>query len=604
MKTADFLFPRDLEVTPTKLSRILIIGSCLSESYTEEFKKLNPGLEVENIIFGNALKLPEKTGEELAQFDLQYVQLPLRNVLTDGAVRPPAGQTPDWLAIGKANIDFLLEYGLAYSGQLLTVVSNFVVPQGKLAPSLYDYDSALDFTRIVSDLNAYLASALRRRPHTYLADVDMIAGSMGKKYFLDDTVYFFTHGVPISLAQFIDAEARFSGSAPNRLDGNMHHIGHYPADIDEYYAAAYRQVEAIHRIVNQTDAVKLVIFDLDNTLWRGLIGEHYEPGQAWPDMAGWPLGVWDAINQLRRRGIVVSLCSKNDERVVVEKWRQAMPVPFVEFSDFLVPQINWRPKADNIGAIMAALSLTPKNVVFVDDNPVERDSVKAAFPEIRVIGADPFAIKRVLTWAPETQVAKLSEESAQREASLIGKVKRDEASAAMPREQFLRQLETQVELMEIPSVEAPQFFRVQELVNKTNQFNTTAIRRSIEDYQHHWAQGGRIFAFTVRDRYTDYGLVGVLFTLANCTTQFVMSCRVLGMEIELAVLREVGAVLRARDPVSPLSGLIVKTDKNTPSQGVFLAAGFVPAANPQVFIQVVPPAQPLAAHVTATWAKT
>lgn len=604
MKTADFLFPRDLEVTPTKLSRILIIGSCLSESYTEEFKKLNPGLEVENIIFGNALKLPEKTGEELAQFDLQYVQLPLRNVLTDGVVRPPAGQTPDWLAIGKANIDFLLEYGLAYSGQLLTVVANFVVPQGKLAPSLYDYDSALDFTRIVSDLNAYLASALRRRPHTYLADVDMIAGSMGKKYFLDDTVYFFTHGVPISLDHFIEVEAEFSGSAPNRLDGNMHHVGRYPSDVAEFYAAAYRQIEAIHRIVNQTDAVKLVIFDLDNTLWRGLIGEHYEPGQAWPQMFGWPLGVWDAINQLRRRGIVVSLCSKNDERVVVEKWRQAMPVPFVEFSDFLVPQINWRPKAENIGAIMAALSLTPKNVVFVDDNPVERDSVKAAFPEIRVIGADPFAIKRVLTWAPETQVAKLSEESAQREASLIGKVKRDEASAAMPREQFLRQLETQVELMEIPSVDAPQFFRVQELVNKTNQFNTTAIRRSIEDYQHHWAQGGRIFAFTVRDRYTDYGLVGVLFTLANCTTQFVMSCRVLGMEIELAVLREVGAVLRARDPVSPLSGLIVKTDKNTPSQGVFLAAGFAPAANPQVFIQVAPPAQPLAAHVTATWAKT
>jgi len=601
MKTADFLFPRDLEVTPTRLSRILLIGSCLSESYTEEFKKLSPGLEVENIIFGNALTLPEKTAEELAQFDLQYVQLPLRNVLTDGVIRPPAGQAPDWLAVGKANIDFLLEYGLAYSGQLLTIVSNFVVPQNNLAPSLFDHDSALDFTRIVSELNAYLAAALRRRPHTYLANVDMIASSMGKKYFLDDTVYFFTHGVPVSLDQFIESEAGFSGTAPNRLDGNLRHVQRYPGDVGEFYAAVYRQVEAIHRIVNQTDSVKLVIFDLDNTLWRGLIGEHYEPGQEWPGMFGWPLGVWDAINQLRRRGIVVSLCSKNDERVVVEKWRHAMPVPFVEFTDFLVPQINWRPKAENIGTIMAALSLTPKNVLFVDDNPVERDSVKAAFPEMRVIGADPFAIKRILTWAPETQIAKLSEESAQREASLIGKVKRDEAQAALSREDFLRQLETRVELVEITSVEAPQFFRVQELVNKTNQFNTTAVRRSIEDYHHHWAQGGRIFAFTVRDRYTDYGLVGVLFTLATCTTQFVMSCRVLGMEIELAVLREVGAVLRAGDPAVPLSGLIIKTDKNTPSQGVFVSAGFQPTVNPQLFIQVAAPAQPLAAHVQVAW---
>lgn len=601
MKTADFLFPRDLEVTPTRLSRILIIGSCLSESYTEEFKKLNPGLEVENIIFGNAMKLPEKTSEELAQFDLQYVQLPLRNVLTDGVIRPPAGQRPDWLAVGKANIDFLLQYGLAYSGQLLTIVSNFVVPQGKLAPSLFDHDSELDFTRIVSELNAYLAAALRRRPHTYLADVEMIAGSMGKKYFLDDTVYFFTHGVPVTLDDYLGLEAQFSGPAPSRLEGNLHHIQRYPGDANEFHTAVYRQIEAIHRIVNQTDSVKLVIFDLDNTMWRGLIGEHYEPGQAWPQMFGWPLGVWDAINQLRRRGIVVSLCSKNDESVVVERWRHAMPVPFVEFSDFLVPQINWRPKAENIAAIMAALSLTPKNVVFVDDNPVERDSVKAAFPEIRVIGADPFAIKRILTWAPETQIAKLSEESAQREASLIGKVKRDEAQAAMSREDFLRQLETSVELVEIKSVEAPQFFRVQELVNKTNQFNTTAVRRSIEDYHHHWSQGGRIFAFTVRDRYTDYGLVGVLFTLAGCTTQFVMSCRVLGMEVELAVLREVGDVLRAAAPGAPLSGLIIKTDKNTPSQGVFLAAGYQATANPQLFLQVAPPAQPVATHVRTTW---
>jgi FkbH-like protein len=601
MKTADFLFPRDLEVTPTTLSRVLIIGSCLSTLYSSEFKKLNPGVEVENIIFSNALKLPEKTSEELAQFDLQYVQLPLRNVLTDGAIRPPAGQPPDWLAIGKANIDFLLEYGLGYAGQLLTIVSNFIVPQGNLAPSLFDYDSELDFTRIVSELNAHLASALRRRPHTYLADVDMIAGSMGKKYFLDDPVYFFSHGVPISLDQFIEAEMGYSAAAPNRLDGNMHHVQRFSADLDEYYAAAYRQIETIHRIVNQTDSVKLVIFDLDNTMWRGLIGEHYDPGQAWPDMAGWPLGVWDAINQLRRRGIVVSLCSKNDERVVVERWRHAVPLRFVEFSDFLVPQINWRPKAENIGVIMQALSLTPKNVVFVDDNPVERESVKAAYPEMRVIGADPFAIKRILTWAPETQVAKLSEESARREASLIGKVKRDEAFAAMPREEFLRQLDTRVELLEITSADVPQFFRVQELVNKTNQFNTTAARRSIEDYHCHWAQGGRIFAFTVRDRYTDYGLVGVLFTLANCVTQFVMSCRVLGMDIELAVLREVGAVLRGGDASAPLSGLVVKTDKNTPSQGVFLAAGFQATANPQLFVQVASPAQPQAAHVHTTW---
>lgn len=525
----------------------------------------------------------------------------MRNVLTDGVIRPPAGPVPDWLEVGKANIDFLLEYGLAYCGQLLTIVSNFVVPQGKLAPSLGDQDTELDMTRIVSELNFYLAAALKKRPHTYLADVNMIANSMGKKYFLDDVVYFYTHGVPISLDLFIAAETEFSGSAPNRLDGNLSHVQRYPSHIDEFYAATYRQIEVIYRIVNQTDSVKLVIFDLDNTLWRGLIGEHYEPETVWPQMFGWPLGVWDAINQLRQRGIIVSLCSKNDEPVVKAKWQQAVPLPFIEFSDFLVPQINWQPKAGNVATIMQALSLTAKNVVFVDDNPVERDAVRSAHPEMRVIGADPFSIKRILTWAPETQIARLSAESAQREASLIGKVKRDEERAAMPREQFLLQLETRLELVEIRDRQTPQFFRVQELVNKTNQFNTTAARRTPEDYDYHWSQGGRLFAFSVRDRYTEYGLVGVLFTLGNCITQYVMSCRVLGMEIELAVLREVIAVLQGDQPEAPIIGLVLNTDKNTPSQGVYSTAGFHATDNSQIFIRTAPPALPLAPHVVATW---
>jgi FkbH-like protein len=601
MHTADYLFPRDLEVNPTGLKKIIVIGSCLAEAYDSEFKKLNPQLEVHNIIFGNAMQLPEKSREELATFDLQYIQLPLRNVLTDGVIRPPAGGASDWLEVGKANIDFLLKYALAYSGSLLTVVSNFVVPQGKLAPSLSDQDSALDITRIVTELNFYLADALRKLPNAYLADVNMIAASMGKKYFLDDVVYFFTHGVPLGLDEFIEAEQEFSGDAPNRLDGNLDKVARYDGKVGEFYGAVYRQMETIHRVIHQTDSVKLVIFDLDNTMWRGLVGEHYEPQGAWPQMFGWPLGVWDAINQLRRRGIIVSLCSKNDQAVVTSKWRQVVPLPFIEFSDFLVPQINWQPKAENVATIMHALSLTAKNVVFVDDNPVERDAVKMAHPEMRVIGADPFAIKRILTWAPETQIARLSAESAQREASLIGKVKRDEERAAMPREEFLRQLNTRLELVEIHNREAPQFFRVLELVNKTNQFNTVGARRSAEDYDQHWAQGGRVFAFSVGDRYTEYGLVGALFTLGNCITQFVMSCRVLGMEIELAVLREVIAVLLEAQPAMVVSGLVLKTDKNTPSQGVFAAAGFVATDNPQIFLRTAAPAAPLAPHVPATW---
>lgn len=605
MNTADYLFPRDLQVSPSGMSKILMIGSCQAEFYVTEFKKFQPGLEVEHILFNNAQTLPPKTREELASYSLQYIQLPLRSVLTDGVLRLARNEQAgtDWLAVGKANIDAMLGQALAYCtiGHLLTMVSNFVVPQGRISPSLADQDTELDMTYVIRELNHHLSSAIKQHTNVYLADIDMIANTVGKKYFLDDTIYFFTHGVALSLDAFVDVEAEHSLPAPSRLEGNLHLVQRYESKLDDYYEALYRQVDATYRAVHQIDAVKLVIFDLDNTLWRGLIGEHYEPGSAWPQLHGWPTGIWDAINQLRRRGIVVSLCSKNDEATVRGKWRYAMPLGLVEFEDFLVPKINWLPKAQNIASIIEELSLTPKNVLFVDDNPVERESVLAAIPEIRVIGTDPFAVKRQLLWSPQTQVARLSAESAGREASLQSKVQRDQQRVAMPRGEFLRSLNSEVELTELRGVDDPDFYRVSELVNKTNQFNTVGTRRSIDDYLRHWDEGGRLFAFSVKDRYSDYGLVGVLFVSGSCITQYVMSCRVLGMEIETAALRAVVGKLREADAALPVAGLIWHTDKNTPSRDVFTTAGFLATDNTQVFVSHGPLPASVGAHVGITW---
>lgn len=605
MHAADFLFPRDLELNSKFPSKILMIGSCLSEIYVNEFKNIKPDVQVEHILFNNAQTLPEKSREELATYGLQYIQLPLRSVLSDGVVRMPRpGVKVDWLEIGKLNIDAMLSAALAYCNvvPLLSIVANFIVPQSKIAPSLTDSDTLHDMAYVVQELNSYLANAIKSYQNTYLADVEMIAGSLGKKYFLDDSVYFFTHGVATGLDHFIEFEKQFSSPAPSRLEGGVEHVQWYESKVGEYFRCIFRQIEVIYRIVNQVDSVKLVIFDLDNTLWRGLIGEHYEAGTAWPTIHGWPTGIWDAINQLRRRGILVSLSSKNDERVVTERWRHAIPIPWVEYQDFIVPKINWLPKAQNISAIINELSLTPKNVLFVDDNPVERDSVKAAIPEIRVIGADPFSIKRILLWSPETQVARLSAESVLREQSLINKVKRDQQQIALPRSDFLKGLDSQVEIVEVNGLDSPVFYRVFELVNKTNQFNTVGVRRTVEDYQSHWREGGRVFAFSVKDKYSEYGLVGVIFFLKECITQFVMSCRVLGMEIEIAALRAVVQRLREADLIVELTGLVLPTEKNMPARMVFRDAGFEVTDNPNVFLSANELPINAGMHVRVNWA--
>lgn len=573
METAEFLFPNDLEVTPTGLRKMLFIGSCLSEAYLIHMRRAHPSVKFEHILFNNASDLPVRSSDQLAEYDLQYIQLPLRSVLTDAVIRiadnEKAEQPLDWLELGKQNIDQMIEKAMSYNSQmgLLSIVSTFFVPQGHAAPSLRDARSSNDLCWVINELNNYLAETVGRYANAYLADADMIANTLGKRFFRDDFIGFYTHGSfhypDWTEGGRFDAVPAFGETYENRNG--------------EFCEAVFRQIETTFRIARQLDQVKVVIFDLDHTLWRGQLVEHYQPGMQWPHSHGWPLGIWEAVHHLRRRGIVTALASKNDHDIVSAKWGDAVSPPFVKFEDFMVPHINWKPKAENIAGILQALSLTPKSAVFVDDHPVERESVKATLPGIRVIGSNPFLTRRILMWSAETQLASRTEESKRREEMLEKQIQREHEKLHVSRETFLANLQCKVRLFELMDNSDPSFTRVSELVNKTNQFNTTSKRWDLPAYQAFWIAGGRVFAFSVSDRYTDYGLVGVIFARGSEIVQYVMSCRVLGMEIELAALNTVVLDVRSRG-AGAIFGQVVPTSVNTPCRDVFVRCGFQPRA--------------------------
>jgi FkbH-like protein len=584
MNTAEFLFPRDLECTPTEFKKVIFIGSCLSDSYVVKLRKRNPNAIYDFVLFNNATDLPERTAEQIGEYDLQYIQLPLRSVLTDAVIRiadnERAEYPHDWLAVGKQNIDLMLEKATLYNRMtgILTIVSNFIVPQGRIAASLSEQDGENDIVRVVRDLNSYLARRISELSNTYLADIDMIANSVGKRFFMDDIIFFYTHGAAFySDWAHHERFPTWTAPAPGRME-EIPDLGEtYENKSDEFFDAVFRQIDCIYRIVRQIDMVKVVIFDLDNTMWRGQLAEHYGEGMKWPYVDGWPMGVWESVSHLRRRGIAVSLSSKNDESLVIKKWHDAVEPPFVKFEDFLIPKINWTNKAENIQSILTALSLTARSAVFVDDNPVERESVRALIPGIRVIGSDPFKIRRILLWSPETQIANRTDESSRRESMLRRQVERETQRASMSRQEFLDSLGSVVKMSEIRSVENRLFNRALELVNKTNQFNTTGGRWSVEDCRKHLERSGRIFAFSVSDRFTDYGSVGVIFLLDRDIIQFVMSCRVLGMDIELAVLARLVELIRSDRKDKNILAIMKHTDSNTPCRDLYTRAGFIPA---------------------------
>ncbi|WP_311273547.1 MULTISPECIES: HAD-IIIC family phosphatase [unclassified Rhizobium] len=545
MDTSDFLFPRDLEINPTKFGKFLIIGSCMSEILRDYYRWKHPSTQVDHILFNGASDIPEPPSQ-LGDYDFQIIQMPVRSVVSDAVI--DIGRLKDAefakaiLQQGVNSINAMLDAALKFNARngLLTFVTNFVVPQRHLSSSIYNQNTHHDVTTIISELNAYLAHRVRDLRNVYLVDIEMIASSVGKRFFLDDNIGFSTHGSVFHPAwEKEENEAYWTAPMPGRMDV-VPSVGEtYPSNAGDFYDAVLRQIEAIFRTVNQIDQVKMVIFDLDNTLWRGQLVEHYQNGLQWPTSDGWPLGVWEAVQHLKSRGIILAICSKNDHQHVVDGWSKAVNTSWISLDDFPIQRINWEPKSANIESIMRDASLTPKSVLFVDDNPVERASVQAAFPGIRTIGSDPFVIRRLLMWSPELQVAKLSKESEDRATAILGQIDREKSKTSLSREDFLQSLDSVLTFDFIRSPSDTQFDRSLELLNKTNQFNTTGKRWTFQDISEYLDGGGLIATFSVNDRFVSYGLVGVMLIKDGNFDQFAMSCRVLGMGIEVGAIHYV-----------------------------------------------------------------
>jgi FkbH-like protein len=583
MNLANYLYPYDLQVTSTPLHKILLIGSCLAELYEERFAALNPDLHIDHILFNGVSDLPDRPPLDISEYDVQYIQIPIRSILGDGVVRATNFLDPAFTSgiLGNATgaIDVMLGAALKYSRQSggLAFVSNFIVPQGHPAPSFSHNFSAVDLASIVDALNRYLAEAVVKFQNVFVMDVDSIANTLGKRYFMDDVIYMYTHGAPFNPYSSEDENwPPWTAPERGRIDTVPPLYVTYPEKVDEFYSTVYRQIEASFRVARQMDQVKLVIFDLDNTIWRGQIAEHYTPGTTHPPHATWPLGIWEAIHHLRWRGILVAICSKNDFDVVERRWSSAITLPWLKLSDFVSIKINWKTKVENIQDIMGEMNLTAKGVVFVDDSPIERESVKAAFPNIRVMGSDPFQTRRILLWAPETQLLTLTTESQNREGMIRQQIARESEKRTMTREDFLVGLGCSVHIAKIENTSQLEFSRFLELANKTNQFNTTGKRWTATEIIEFLNNDGEILAFFVQDKYAEYGLVGAALLQRSNIVQFVMSCRVLGMDIETAVINYVVRWMRASSSVpQTISGRIVTTDSNGPCRLLYSKAGFV-----------------------------
>jgi FkbH-like protein len=325
---------------------------------------------------------------------------------------------------------------------------------------------------------------------------------------------------------------------------------------------------------------KLIVVDLDDTLWGGIVGD-----VGWENLRlGGTDGTGEAfvdfqkgLKDLTRRGVVLAIVSKNDEGVALEAIRKH-PSMVLRESDFVGWRINWVDKAKNILELVQELNLGLQSVVFIDDNPVERTRVREALPEVYVPEwpADEFSYRgalRALTCfdAPaisreDLERTRMYSEETQREA-----LKRNVGSI----EEWLKSLEIAVSAAAIGPSSS---LRAAQLLNKTNQLNL-ATRRLTEAELLTWsAHPDRLFyVISVADRLGDAGLTGLLSVefrdrVAHIV-DYVLSCRVMGRKVEETMVHIAVAAAIERGASSVVAEYL-PTAKNKPCLAFWQRSGF------------------------------
>ncbi|HXA32245.1 MAG TPA: HAD-IIIC family phosphatase [Acidimicrobiales bacterium] len=534
------------------------------------------GATADFVLFNNYAELPRGLRHGADQYSMQVIQLPLRAVLPEWSyLRLPYDEPQPWemlLEDSKAKLDQMLDRALHYNRQfgILTFVSGFLIPQQNPMGRMLPRNDCRNLSYLVSECNTEIANIIDGVPNAYFFDIDQISACFGKMYIQDDAINTATHGGFLSNFD--------SDRDGHRIEPPGPLARRYSIQTELFRGAAWAELRAMERTVRQVDQVKLVIVDLDDTLWRGVVAELDDVSDT--TIEGWPMGVIESLQILKKRGVLLAIASRNDQATIERLWSTIFRGR-IELDDFVSRKINWRQKVDNLADIFVELNVLPQHAVFIDDNPAERSGAVAAFPGLRVLGSDLYGIKRVLQWAPEAQVPFVTRESATRSESTRAGVAREAMRNRLSREEFLSSLESRIGLASLDKTSDRHFARALELINKTNQFNTTGKKRSYEDCQLFFGRGGAFITAEVADKYADYGMAGVLVVDQSPTLvhieQFVLSCRILGLDVEQAVLAEI-VRQSVESGISTVTATLVKTGKNDPCQDVFSRCGFTSVA--------------------------
>jgi FkbH-like protein len=420
---------------------------------------------------------------------------------------------------------------IAGKSDAIIVQTNFPLPLER-AFGNYERKVPTSLTSTIAEINRLLEARAREHKSVFLVDVEHLAGYVGRRSFFDDKLW-------------------VMGKVFCAFD-------HLPLVVQNVVDVA---------LASRGVGVKCVVLDLDNTVWGGIVGDdgmdgirigHLGDGEAFLELQRFML-------ELTRRGILLTVCSKNDHANAIQPFREHAEMVLRE-KDVTMFVANWDDKAKNIALIKETLNIGYDSMVFLDDNPFERNLVRELLPEVIVpeLPEDPAEYVRTVNALNLFETSSFSDLDRKRVELYKGAAQREETKRKFENvDQYLQSLEMEVDLRRFTTADLP---RIAQLIQRSNQFNLATRRYSERECAAFMDDPTyEALAVSLRDRFGDYGLISVVVARTDARAvfidEYIMSCRVLQRGVEQYVMNHLFARARERG-LARVEGLYVPTKKN------------------------------------------
>ncbi len=479
---------------------------------------------------------------ELYHFDPQYIVI----LLASEKLKSRFYESTDRAGFAEANVSrFQNLWNVLKQNCKATIIQGTYVVPSERAFGNYELKAPDSLGAAFSDINRGLVDGARKAKNVLLCDVDFLAADVGRR---------------------------------NWSDARLWSLAKTPCRLENLPVLAQNIVDIVLAAAGQF--TKCVVLDLDNTLWGGVIGDDGLKGIALGDFDEGEafVALQKFIRELKRRGIILAVVSKNEHANAILPFREH-PKMVLKEDDVSVFVANWDNKADNIRLVQKVLNIGFDSLVFLDDNPFERNIVREFLPDVVVpeLPEDPSLYIEKIASLNLFETASYSEADRQRPEQY-----REEAQRELVKTQFtnisdyLTSLDMKIKLERFSAFNLP---RIAQLILRSNQFNLTTRRYSeaVCEVLMNDAEHTVPFTLTLADKFGDYGLISVIILKLHAEEieidEYLMSCRVLQRGVEYFAMNNIVA-LAAKRGAKRVRGRYIRSEKNDMVKAFFDPFGF------------------------------